>query len=90
MPQEDRKRKEEVEARNNADSLAYQAEKTLRDLGDKVPADVRSEVEGKVAAVRSALQGQDVRAHAQHGAGAERVAAADRRSHVPAAAAGPH
>ena len=58
--QEDRKRKEEVEARNNADSLAYQAEKTLRDLGDKVPADVRSEVEGKVAAVRSALQGQDV------------------------------
>jgi molecular chaperone DnaK len=58
--QEDRKRKEEVETRNNADSLAYQAEKTLRDLGDKVPADVRSEVEGKVAAVRSALQGQDV------------------------------
>jgi molecular chaperone DnaK len=58
--QEDRRRKEEVETRNNADSLAYQAEKTLRDLGDKVPADVRSEVEGKVAAVRSALQGQDV------------------------------
>jgi molecular chaperone DnaK len=58
--QEDRKRKEEVEARNTADSMAYSAEKTLRDLGDKVPADVRSEVEGKVAAVRSALQGQDV------------------------------
>lgn len=57
---EDRKRKEEVETRNNADSLAYQAEKTLRDLGSKVPADVRNEVEGKVAAVRSALQGQDV------------------------------
>jgi molecular chaperone DnaK len=58
--EEDRKRKEEVEARNNADSMAYSAEKTLRDLGDKVPADIRSEVEGKVAAVRSALQGQDV------------------------------
>ena len=58
--QEDRKRKEEVETRNNADSLAYQAEKTLRDLGSKVPAEIRSEVEGKVAAVRSALQGQDV------------------------------
>jgi molecular chaperone DnaK len=57
---EDRKRKEEVETRNNADSMAYSAEKTLRDLGDKVPADVRSEVDGKVAAVRSALQGQDV------------------------------
>ncbi|HUT16376.1 MAG TPA: molecular chaperone DnaK [Anaerolineae bacterium] len=58
--EEDRKRKEEVEARNNADSMAYSAEKTLRELGDKVPGDVKSEVEGKVAAVRSALQGQDV------------------------------
>jgi len=58
--EEDRKRKEEVEARNNADSMAYSAEKTLRELGDKVPADVKSEVEGKVAAVRSALQGQGV------------------------------
>jgi molecular chaperone DnaK len=57
--EEDRKRKDEVEARNAADSLVYTAEKTLRDLGEKVPADVKSEVEGKVAAVRSALQGQD-------------------------------
>ena len=57
--EEDRKRKEEVEARNSADSMAYTAEKTLRELGDKVPGDVRSEVEGKIAAVRSALQGQD-------------------------------
>jgi molecular chaperone DnaK len=57
---EDRKRKEEVEARNNADSMVYSAEKTLRELGDKVPGNVKSEVEGKVAAVRSALQGQDV------------------------------
>jgi molecular chaperone DnaK len=56
---EDRRRKEEIEARNQADSLAYQAEKTLRDLGDKVPSDLRSEVEGKIAAVRSALQGTD-------------------------------
>ncbi len=53
---EDRRRKEEVETRNQADNLAYQTERTLRELGDKVPADVRSEVEGKVAAVRSALQ----------------------------------
>jgi molecular chaperone DnaK len=58
--EQDRKRKEEVEARNHGDSMVYTAEKTLRDLGDKVPADVRSEVEGKAAAVRSALQGQDV------------------------------
>ncbi|MBC7231736.1 MAG: molecular chaperone DnaK [Chloroflexi bacterium] len=58
--EEDRRRKEEVEARNNADTMAYTAEKTLRELGDKVPADIRSEVEGKIAAVRSALQGQDI------------------------------
>jgi len=58
--EDDLKHKEEVEARNNADSIAYSAEKTLRELGDKVPADARNEVEGKIAAVRSALQGQDV------------------------------
>ncbi len=57
---EDRARREEVEARNNADSMTYQAEKLLRDQGEKAPADLKSEVEGKVAAVRSALQGVDV------------------------------
>jgi molecular chaperone DnaK len=56
----DRHRKEEVEARNQADSMAYSAEKMLRDLGEKVTAQAKSEVEGKVAAVRSALQGQDI------------------------------
>jgi molecular chaperone DnaK len=62
--QEDQKRREEVETRNNADSLIYQAEKLLREQGEKIPADVKSEVEGKVAACRSALQGQDT-AHIQ-------------------------
>jgi molecular chaperone DnaK len=57
---DDRKRKDEIEARNNADQAAYSAEKTLRDLGDKVPADVRSDVEAKAAAVREVLKGQDV------------------------------
>lgn len=57
---EDRRRQEEIEARNHADQAAYSADKTLRDLGDKVPADVRSEVEAKAAAVREALKGQDV------------------------------
>jgi molecular chaperone DnaK len=57
---EDARRKEEVETRNMADNLAYTAEKTLREQGDKVPANLRSEVEGKVAAVRSALSGKDV------------------------------
>ena len=57
---EDARRKEEVEVRNSADSLAYTAEKTLRDYGDKIPADVRQEIDGKIAAVKSALQGQDI------------------------------
>jgi molecular chaperone DnaK len=58
--EEDQKRRDEVEARNNADSLIYQAEKLIREQGDKVPADLKGEVEGKIAACRSALQGQDL------------------------------
>jgi molecular chaperone DnaK len=57
---DDAKRKEEVEVRNTADSLAYTAEKTIRDHGDKISGDVRQEIDGKIAAVKSALQGQDV------------------------------
>ena len=57
--EDDRRKKEEVETRNNADSLAYAAEKMLRDNADKVPADLKTEVEGKVAQVRSALQSGD-------------------------------
>ena len=59
---EDSKRREEVEARNAADTLAYTAEKTLRDHKDKIPAELNQEVEGKVSAVRSALQGSDIEA----------------------------
>jgi molecular chaperone DnaK len=58
--EEDRSRKEEVEARNQADSVIYAAEKTLRDLGDKVPGHVKDDVEAKVQAVRDALAGSDV------------------------------
>ncbi|HEX7593401.1 MAG TPA: Hsp70 family protein, partial [Anaerolineae bacterium] len=57
---EDKKRKEEVEVRNNADSAVYQSEKMLRDLGDKVPADVKAEVEPKIAALKTAMGGRDV------------------------------
>jgi molecular chaperone DnaK len=57
---EDRKRKEEAEARNAADSAIYVAEKTLREQGEKVPGHVRSDVESKVSALRTALQGKDV------------------------------
>jgi molecular chaperone DnaK len=55
----DKQRREQIETRNHADNLVYHAEKNLRELGDKVPADLRSEVEGKVNALRSALQNND-------------------------------
>jgi len=57
---EDAKRREEVETRNAADTLAYTAEKTLREHKDKIPSDLNQEVETKIAAVRSALQGTDI------------------------------
>ncbi len=59
---EDAQRREEIEVRNSADTLAYTAEKTLREQKDKIPSDLNQEVEGKIAAVRSALQGSDIEA----------------------------
>ncbi len=56
---EDRKHRELVEARNMADSLAYQTEKTLRELGDKVPANERQTIEEKINAVRQSIKGDD-------------------------------
>ncbi|MDD5468129.1 MAG: molecular chaperone DnaK [Anaerolineales bacterium] len=53
--EEDRKRKELIEARNLADSSVYTAEKALRDLGDKVPGEVKSKVEDQVAKVRGVM-----------------------------------
>jgi molecular chaperone DnaK len=58
--EEDRRRAEAVEARNQADQLAYQAEKALQDAGGKVPADVRTDIETRVRAVRDAIAGNDV------------------------------
>jgi molecular chaperone DnaK len=60
--EEDRKRKELIEARNNADNTVYAAEKALREFGEKVPADTRSEVEAKVAEVKKTAEGEDVAA----------------------------
>jgi molecular chaperone DnaK len=57
---EDRKRAETVELRNRAEHLAYQAEKALSDAGEKVPADVRTDIETKVKAVRDAIATNDV------------------------------
>jgi molecular chaperone DnaK len=57
---EDKKRREEVETRNQAEQLTYQAEKTLKDLGDKVSSEDKADVEGKVSALREALKGSDL------------------------------
>ena len=56
---EDRRRRELVEARNTADQLAYQTEKTLRELGDKVPAGERESIQRKINDLRQAAQGDD-------------------------------
>ncbi|MGH2653677.1 MAG: molecular chaperone DnaK [Actinomycetota bacterium] len=56
---EDRKRREAAEVRNNADNLVYQAEKTLAELGDKVSADDKGQVEKDIEAVKEALKGDD-------------------------------
>jgi len=57
---EDRKRKDLADARNQGDSMAYQAEKALRDLGDKVPADDRQKIENSIKTLHDALQSDDV------------------------------
>lgn len=57
--EEDKKRKEEVETRNNAESLVYQCEKALKDAGDKVDANTKSMVEGEIEKVKEALKGTD-------------------------------
>ncbi|MEK6753452.1 MAG: molecular chaperone DnaK [Chloroflexota bacterium] len=56
----DKKRREVIEVKNNADNLSYQIEKSLRELGDKVPAAERSSIEGKVSELKQAAQGDDV------------------------------
>ena len=60
--EEDRKRREEAEIRNNADTLVYQTEKLLREQGDKVSADEKAAVEAPLADLKSALGGSDVEA----------------------------
>ncbi len=57
---DDRRRRDEVEVRNEADNAAYTAEKTLRDLGDRVPSDLKTDVETKVGDVRAALSTDDI------------------------------
>ncbi len=59
---EDARRREEIDAKNMADSMAYQAEKLLRDNKDKIPANLNSEAEEKIKAVKEALKGTDINA----------------------------
>ncbi|MFC1957249.1 molecular chaperone DnaK [Chloroflexota bacterium] len=59
---EDAKRREDIETRNTADTLIYTAEKTLREQKDKIPDDLNQEVENKIQAARTALQGTDTEA----------------------------
>ena len=60
--EDDRKRRDLIEARNNADNTVYAAEKALREFGEKVPSEIRSEVEAKVTDVKKAAEGDDLEA----------------------------
>ncbi|HEX9496485.1 MAG TPA: molecular chaperone DnaK [Candidatus Limnocylindria bacterium] len=58
--EEDRRNRERIETRNEADNLAYQSEKAVRDAGEKLPADVKAEVEEKIKALLDALKTDDM------------------------------
>lgn len=59
---DDAKKKEDVDVRNNADQLAFQAEKSLKDFGDKVDAGEKSDIEAKIADLKEKLKGEDIEA----------------------------
>ena len=58
----DKKRREAIDIRNNADQMVYQAEKTIADMGDKLDAGAKSGLEGQIAALKEALKGEDMEA----------------------------
>jgi molecular chaperone DnaK len=58
--EEDKLKKEKIEVRNNGDSIVYQTEKTLKDLEGKLDADEKDKVEGKLEALKKALEGDDI------------------------------
>src|SRR5581483_9758189 len=59
---EDKKKKEKIEAKNHADTLAYSTEKALKEYGDKVDADTKKQIEDKLEALKKVLAGDDVEA----------------------------
>ena len=60
--EEDKKHKDEIEVRNQTDSLAYSTEQTVKELGDKVPADMKQQADDAVAEAKKALEGTDIEA----------------------------
>ncbi len=60
--EEDKKRRESVDTRNSAEQMAYQAEQTMNELGDKISADEKSAVQEKIDAVKEVLKGEDIEA----------------------------
>ncbi|MDO4437280.1 MAG: molecular chaperone DnaK [Coriobacteriaceae bacterium] len=72
--EEDKKQKEEVEARNQTDSLCYSTEQTLNELGDKVSADLKSKAESAIADAKKALEGSDIDAIKSAGESLQSVA----------------
>ena len=58
--EEDERKRQEVQTRNSAENAAYAAEKMLQENAENIPEELKSEVEGKIAAVRSALQNDDI------------------------------
>jgi molecular chaperone DnaK len=90
--EEDKHRKELIEAKNQADNMVYTADKTLRDLGDKVPADVKSNVETCVGKVKKALEGTDIeaiqKATEELGAEVQKIGASVYQQQAQAASAG--
>ena len=59
---EDKARREAVDTRNNADQMVYQSEKTIEEMGDKLSADDKAELQGKIDALKEALKGEDIEA----------------------------
>ena len=84
--EEDKKQKEEVEVRNQTDSLCYSTEQTLNELGDKVSADVKSKAEAAIADAKKALEGSDVEAIKAAGESLQSVAYADAQQQTDGAA----
>ena len=80
---EDKQRREEVETRNQAEALSFQAERTLKDLGDKVSSEDKLEVENQVSSLREALKGSDIEPIQLRHDGACRDAAAHLHRRLP-------